>query len=778
MAMKVSDLKIGIRLGVGFAAILIVFCLAVYMTTLTLQVVAANSHRTQEESVPFALLSEEMTFHIIQVQQWLTDVSATHDSGGYEEAETAAKAFRTSVAQFRQMFEQEHDMESLEELNMLEAEFEDYYADGKKMAETYVAYGIDAGNALMAKFDEVVEHLHEDTEHFKEEQVTEAEKMLESIVLSTGNVQRTLFTLGGVALVLGFCIAFFITRSITRPLAVIMRVANSVAEGDIQQQIQLHQQDEIGQLANAFHAMQGKIRAVLEEMDVLVQAIQEGRLDTRGNTEQFAGGWRALVHGSNNVINTFMEPFNVTAEYIDRISQGDIPEKIIDEYKGDFNEIKNNLNQCIDTITALIAETTMLTEAATAGRLEVRGNTKNFTGDYARLVQGINNILNALLEPVNVACDYVERISRGDIPEKITANYQGKFSEVKRNTNALIDAMTTITRLAEDMANGNLTVQIEERSEQDMLMRALQKMLTRLNEVVVTVKFAADNVAAGSQAMSETVQEMSQGATEQASAAEEASSSMEQMVANIGQNADNALQTEKIAKQSAVDAREGEKAVTETVTAMKKITKKITIIEEIARQTHMLSLNATIEAAKAGDYGRGFAVVAAEVRSLAERSRIAAEEIGELTTSSVSISEKAGEKLTALVPDIQRTAELVQEISAASGEQNSGAEQINRAIQQLDQVIQQNAATTEEMASMAEQLASQAEKLQETIAFFKSEAVAAQTLKGAVLPSSPGAHSVQKPTSQLADQSSTGYALHMPPKQVNGDKRDDEFERY
>jgi methyl-accepting chemotaxis protein len=215
---------------------------------------------------------------------------------------------------------------------------------------------------------------------------------------------------------------------------------------------------------------------------------------------------------------------------------------------------------------------------------------------------------------------------------------------------------------------------------------------------------------------------MSQGATEQAAAAEEASSSMEQMSSNIRQNADNAMQTEKIAVKSADGARQGGTAVNETVHAMKEIANKISIIEEIARQTNLLALNAAIEAARAGEHGKGFAVVASEVRKLAERSQKAAAEISELSASSVEVAERAGALLGQMVPDIQKTAELVQEINAASREQDLGAGQINKAIQQLDQVIQQNASSSEEMASTAEELSSQAEQLQSAIAFFRVDA--------------------------------------------------------
>lgn len=275
---------------------------------------------------------------------------------------------------------------------------------------------------------------------------------------------------------------------------------------------------------------------------------------------------------------------------------------------------------------------------------------------------------------------------------------------------------------AKGLADGDLTkkIDINQKDEIGQLGIALNGMVDKLREVVENVKASSDNVSSGAQEMSSNGEQMAQGATEQAAAAEEASSSMEQMSANIKQNADNAQQTEKIALKSAEDAKEGGNAVNETVLAMKEIAGKILIIEEIARQTNLLALNAAIEAARAGEHGKGFAVVASEVRKLAERSQTAAGEISNLSRSSVQIAEKAGQMLSKIVPDIQKTAEFVQEITAASNEQNSGSEQINAAIQQLNQVIQQNASVSEEMSSTAEELANQAEQLQTAISFFNT----------------------------------------------------------
>jgi methyl-accepting chemotaxis protein len=277
--------------------------------------------------------------------------------------------------------------------------------------------------------------------------------------------------------------------------------------------------------------------------------------------------------------------------------------------------------------------------------------------------------------------------------------------------------------VAERIAEGDLTAQLDVKSRDEIgdMARAMNRMVENLRNVVSDVSKAADNVSSGSQEMSATAQQLSQGASEQAASAEETTASMEQMTSSIQQNADNAKQTDKIASKAAGDAATGGQAVAQTVKAMKEIAEKINIIEEIARKTDLLALNAAVEAARAGEHGKGFAVVASEVRKLAERSQGAAAEITKLATGGVNVAEGAGEMLTKLVPDIRKTAELVQEINGASAEQNTGASQVNKAIQQLDQVIQQNASASEEMASTAEELSSQAEQLQQTISFFKMD---------------------------------------------------------
>jgi methyl-accepting chemotaxis protein len=500
------------------------------------------------------------------------------------------------------------------------------------------------------------------------------------------------------------------------------------------------------------------VGSMIADTDMLVHEAVAGRLTTRADASKHQGDYQKIVAGVNQTLDTVVDkvvwyesiidavpfPIHVTDMDMNWTLLNKSFEKLLVE-AGQITDRKSFIGKPCSHAGANICNT----EKCGIRQLQ-RGNGESyFDWHGSQCKQDTSHLLNHLgekigyvevvtdLTPILRNRDYtnceIERMAEnltklavGDLnlnlrvkeADQYTAATSEGFVKINESLTSVVQSMNDITTNAKQVAQGNLMVDLKKRCDSDELMESLANMVDKLKDVVMEVQSAADNVASGGQQMSSTAQQMSQGATEQAASAEEVSSSMEEMAASIRQNTDNALQTEKIAIKSASDAREGGKAVNETVSAMKEIATKISIIEEIARQTNLLALNAAIEAARAGEHGKGFAVVASEVRKLAERSQSAAGEISKLSTTSVAIAEQAGDMLDKMLPDIQRTAELVQEISAASREQDTGAEQINKAIQQLDQVIQQNASASEEMASTTEELSGQAEQLKATIAFF------------------------------------------------------------
>jgi len=536
------------------------------------------------------------------------------------------------------------------------------------------------------------------------------------------------------------------------------KAAQGIADGDLTAKIDIRSEKDVlaKSLLNVVKVLQG----LQKEMARLTVASKEGLLSERGNPAQFQGAYAEVVKGVNEMLDAILIPIGEGNRVLALIRGGNLRDKVEIDCKGDHEKMKNAINgvhlwlsdliayvtkiangdmtaemtkasaddqihqwliMMRDRISALVTDANMLAKAAVDGKLATRADASKHQGDYRAIVEGVNNTLDAVIGPLNVAAEYVENISKGNMPSVITDNYNGDFNGIKNNLNSLIKALNDISEKAKAVAKGDLTVSLVKRSDNDELMGALDEMVKSIAAMIGEFKTAVENIVDAGMQMQSVAMQISQGSTEQASNTEEVSSSMEQMVSNISQNTENAKQTEKIAIQASSDINEGNKSVAITVDAMKKIADKIAIIGEISEKTDLLAINAAIEAARAGEQGKGFAVVAAEVRKLAENSQAAAKEINELSKTSVRIADDSGKLLQKIVPDIQKTAVLVQEIAAASFEQNSGANQVNSAIMQLNVVTQKNAAAAEEMSSSAEELSSQADQLKSIISFYKTE---------------------------------------------------------
>ncbi|QDF95526.1 chemotaxis protein [Azoarcus sp. DD4] len=767
-----KNLKIGIRLSIGFGITLALLIIVAAVAATRVNTLSNSIDYVVNESFPKTVLANRIIDNVNVSARALRNAALVKTPDAIaEEFARIAEARRKTAEDFATL---DRIIVLPEGRRILDKTLESRRATGAEQ-DRYMEL-LKAGQT-----EQAIHHLLGPVRKTQASYLANAEEMIafqSRLMTESGQAANALANstailigvLAAIAVLLAIGFGIFVTRSITRPIGEALGAARKMAVGDFKFELASDAKDEVGEVVRAVADVQRSVRTMIDDAGLLARAAVDGKLATRADAARHQGDFRKIVEGVNATLDAVIGPLNVAADYVDRIARGAIPPRITDNYNGDFNAIKNNLNTAIDAINALVADAVMLSRAAVDGKLATRADASRHQGDYQRIVQGVNDTLDAVIGPLNVAADYVDRIARGAIPAKITDSYNGDFNTIKNNLNtcidavgalvadaamlaqaavegrldtradaarhqgdyrkivegvnhtldAVIDPINEVKRVMIALSHGDLTQKIDAQYAGDfrVLQEAVNGSLDKLAEIIEQVRSAADALSNAAGQVSATAQSLSQASSEQAASVEESSASVEQMTASINQNSENAKVTDGMATKSATEAAEGGEAVRNTVEAMKNIAGKIGIIDDIAYQTNLLALNAAIEAARAGEHGKGFAVVAAEVRKLAERSQVAAQEIGQLAGNSVTLAERAGALLGEMVPSIRKTSDLVQEIASASQEQSAGVVQINNAMGQLNKATQQNASASEELAATAEELGGQAGQLQQLMGFF------------------------------------------------------------
>lgn len=581
-----------------------------------------------------------------------------------------------------------------------------------------------------------------------------------------------------------------------------------------------------GDLVRNLNRVIGTVNLLLNQIKSLTEEARKGNLSYRGDSSGLQGEYVTLVEGMNGTIDALVRPLNLMADYVEKIGKGEIPDKIIDEYNGDFNLIKSSLNECleglaslvegseilkkmsandytvkvereskgiyqdmavsingvidnlnsiqslaervskgdlsdienlkrtgkqsendhlipaltlmIENIISLVDETRTLTEAAVEGNLEVRGKAEKFSGEFSKVIQGINETMDATIEPVKEALEVLKEMANGNLHISVKGNYRGGHGEIKKSLNETIHNLSTYTEeislVLSEIGKGNLNVavQADYRGDYLIIREALQDILYSLNGIMADINQSADQVASGSRQVSDGSQALSQGATEQAGSIEELVASITEISEQTRDNAVNAAEASSLASLARDFAKRGNQQMQGMLKSMEEINDSsssisdiIKVIDDIAFQTNILALNAAVEAARAGEQGKGFAVVAEEVRSLAARSGEAANHTTQLIEGSVSkvhagtkIAKDTAANLDKIVGAIDTAATLMEGIAGASNQQASAIVQVNKGLQQVSEVVQNNSATAEESAAASEELSGQAELLKEMVGRF------------------------------------------------------------
>jgi len=773
------DLRISSKLLTGFVIVSVIAGIIGVMGIIELQTIEENSESMYlMNTEPLGFISEAaIAFQRTRVN--LRDIIIDKDTNDRNKYTGTIRELDRVIEDNLSKFEKSMKAEDIKkEFALLQSNIEKFIPEREKIISLAIAGKEDEAEAFMrGEAFSLAQSIDTSIQKLMDLKIIQAKEKNMENGKTAGSAATVLISIIVAGIIAAIGLGVFISRLISKPIRKLTEAADKIASGDTNINVEASSKDEVGILMKSFDKMITNIReqanavakvaegdlsvevkeksdndvlsksinkvikllkSLIDEMDNMSRQHDAGDIDVTVPVEKFQGAYKSMAQGVNNMVNGHLTVKKKAMACIAEFARGNFDAEL-EKFPGKKAFINENIEGLRKNLKDVNSEITLLVNASIEGKLDTRANPKNFNGDWAGLITGLNNLIDAIIEPIKEAAAVLQEMSKGNLKVSVQGDYKGDHATIKDAMNLTLKTLVAyigeISGVLGEMANGVLDISISGDYKGDFIeiKDSLNLIIDSLNEVLSDINSSAEQVASGARQVSDSSQALSQGSTEQASSIEELTASLEEVSLQTKKNAQSAGKANELANTAKDNAIQGNEQMNAMLKAMEEInnsssniSKIIKVIDEIAFQTNILALNAAVEAARAGQYGKGFAVVAEEVRNLAARSANAAKETTVLIESSIKkveygtkIANVTAEGLNKIVEGVTAAASLVGEIADASSEQAAAISQINQGIMQVSQVVQTNSATSEEGAAASEELSSQAELLKDMVRRFK-----------------------------------------------------------